>query len=158
MTRGRCGSKVGGMKRALALVALLLLAGCGGAVSPAATATKAATSTATRTPAATAANVCLPVEQALAVKILDGVPNGTAAERGFSVVKVAAVKSESGDYFVGVRFTHPEGEDVGVWQTRALDGSAPIGSVDAYAKSYTQWPDTGNAGSKVASQASACVK
>ncbi len=145
------------MKTPLALVALVLLAGCSTAPAAAPSPTAAKT-TAPRTATATPATACLPVEQALAVKILDGVPHGTAVERGFSVVKAAAVKADSGDYFVAVRFKHPDGEDVGVWQTKALDGSAVIGSVDAYAKSYTQWPDTGNAGSKVTNQASACVK
>lgn len=67
--------------------------------------------------------------------------------------QAAAFKSDTGDYFVAIRFDGV----TGVWQTKNLQ-AGPIGSVNAVAKAETNWPDTGNAGSSAESKAVACIK
>ena len=97
---------------------------------------------------------CSPVSDDMARSVLDGTSGGE-----LQPVRAAAVRGGGGDWFIAVRFRHDAGEDTGVWQSRSLEpGQAAIGSVDAFAKRYTHWPDTGNAGSQAERDAKACLR
>lgn len=134
------------MKRTVALAAsLLVLAGCGSSDSGSGSSATSSSSNCQTPPAE------------LVKAILDGSKQGGAklTQDG----KAAAVQSkETGSWFVAIRFKHDTGTDAGVWQTKSLTaGQAAIGSVDSFAKTYTQWPDTGNAGADAEGAAKDCV-
>ena len=104
-------------------------------------------------PTATEDPACAEVPPATVTTILDGTSGPPLKAQ-----KSAAVQSaDSSNWFIAIEFTHDTGTDVGVWQSNALEGG-PIGSVDAFAKSYTNWPDTGNAGSGAQSAAENCLR
>ena len=55
-------------------------------------------------------------------------------------------------------FLPPDGKSAtGVWQSLTLD-AGPFRSVDGFAKNYTQWPDSGNAGAAIVDEAKDCLK
>lgn len=120
---------------------------------------QAAAPATTAPPSSTAAETepadsCSPVSDDMARSVLDGSKQGT-----LDLVRAAAVQGGSGDWFIAIRFKHSAGEDVGVWQSKSLDvGQAAVGSVDGFAKQFTNWPDTGNAGSKAERDAKACLR
>ncbi|MBK8462468.1 MAG: hypothetical protein IPL36_05400 [Nigerium sp.] len=74
---------------------------------------------------------------------------------------MAAESADTGNYFIAVEFTvRAAGEDpmVGVWQSNTLEDGGPIASVDAFAKTYTQWPDSGNQGAEAQRVAEGCLR
>ena len=74
------------------------------------------------------------------------------------LVKASAVKADSGNYFVAIEFLPPDGKSAtGVWQSLTLD-AGPFRSVDGFAKNYTRWPDSGNAGAAIVDEAKGCLK
>lgn len=102
----------------------------------------------TSAPRPTEASECLPVSDDFAQQIIGEHKLEQAA---------AAQSADTGTYFVAVRFTHDAGTDVGVWQATNLEGG-PFGSVDAFARSYTNWPPTGNEGAPAQRLAEGCLR
>ena len=145
-----------------AVVAIAIIGGIAGAFDdpqqPSPAAPVPAETTRSARPATSApapADKCEPVAPEMAAGILDGAETGQLEQVGDAY----AVKSETGAYFVAIRFRHGAGEDTGIWQTSSLQpGGGPIGSVNSFARSYTNWPDTGNNGSAVARDAERCIR
>lgn len=116
---------------------------------PAATPAPRATVTQAAPTSATPDVACLPVSDELAQQIIGE----------HQLLQAQAVQAEGGNYFIAVQFT-PQGDSepaVGVWQSLTLDGG-PFRTVDAWAKQYTAWPDSGNAGAAVVDEAKACIR
>ena len=105
-------------------------------------------------PAPTKPVDCLEVSETQAQDILEGV-KGTAADAGYKLVRAAGLKSDTGDTFIAIEFTVKGDKLVGVWQQTP---KGLTGSVNAFAKSYTQWPDTKNAGAPIVNEVKACLK
>lgn len=97
---------------------------------------------------------CQPVSKTAGQRILDG-----GNDTKLTFVEGATIASDEHNYFVAIRFTTQGDPDpmVGVWQTLSLDGG-PIASVDGFAKRYTVWPDSGNAGAAIVDDVKGCLK
>ena len=95
------------------------------------------------------ASRCEPVSKEFGQAILDG-------GDGLKFLSGAAVKGDSGDYFVALKFSDGGDPMVGVWQAKNLKGG-PFGSVDGFAQQFTNWPDTKNNGAAVVDEVKACL-
>lgn len=80
--------------------------------------------------------------------MMSAIAEGQFEGVGMKPVAVAVAKSKdvTGGYYVAVKFDSSEGEQVGVWATKFLDGSAMIWAVDDVAEKTTQWPTPSSSG------------
>jgi hypothetical protein len=123
---------------ALFVAILVLLAGCGSSGSSSAS-SSASASSAPGTP--------LEVSKAMSRAIIKGEFDAGS----MTLVKAAAMQSkESPDYyFVAMKFTGPEGEQVGVWATQYLDAGGMVWAVNDVAQNYTEWPPSDTSDAKL---------
>lgn len=116
-----------------------------------------ATSTKTPAPPAeTRSARCTKITTEFAQAILDGAPDGAPLKQVGDGYAVESTENP-GNWFVAIQFKHSAGTDIGVWQALSLDGG-PFRSVDGFANEFTQWPDSGNAGSSIVDEAKACIQ
>jgi hypothetical protein len=122
----------------LFVAALVLLSGCGASSSSTAS-SSASPSAAPGTP--------LEVTETMS----DAIIKGEFDAGSMTLVKAASVQSEDapGYYFVALKFSGPEGEQVGVWATKYLDAGGMIWAVNDVAQNYTQWPPSDSTGAKL---------
>ena len=123
---------------ALFVAALVLLTGCGSSGSSSAS-SSASPSAAAGTP--------LEVSKTMS----DAIIKGEFDAGSMTLVKAAAVQSKAAPdyYFVAMKFSGAEGEQVGVWVTKYLDAGGMVWAVNDVAQNYTEWPPSDSTSAKL---------
>jgi hypothetical protein len=123
-------------RKAIAIIAVLLLAplsACGGSAGAGAESATSSSVTAK----------CLDVDADAQQAIADGATYGTLTPVAAKAVKAPA---RSDAYLVAMKFNDGNGEMTGVWMTSGLTATdvGPLLSVDGAAHQFTNWPNTIN--------------